>query len=252
MLGVECLKQWATSIWQYILSIFYQKELNIVIVGLQNSGKTSLTTVLLGRPFEQDTIPTLGMRMEQFSLGLNVVRIFDLAGQHRFHHIWKRYFERADLIIYVIDLSDLTNWQECKRTLHQVIVDTNRDGIPMLILGNKIDLINIPDISKGVNDRKNQKRSAADLSAIEQWKYMAPLLRNYEFEDIPTYQLEDSNLYVLKNVETLSKELGIDLKNGILYMPESQIYLDRDLAVFTISCKDGEYVQDVLNWVNQL
>lgn len=228
------------------------KQLNIVIVGLQNSGKTSLTRALLSKPFEQDTIPTLGMRMEQFTMGLNIVRIFDLAGQYRFQHLWDRYFDRADLIIYVIDLADQTNWAECKEAVRKVIVDTNRDCIPMLILGNKIDLITTLDTPNNGRTRKPVKRSAGDQNALEQWKYMAPLLRNYEYDDIPTYQLDESNLYVLRNIETLSKELGLDLKNGVLHLPESQIYLDRDLAVFTISCKNGDYIQDILEWIGQL
>ncbi|SCV05607.1 LANO_0H11210g1_1 [Lachancea nothofagi CBS 11611] len=252
MLGIQCLTQWALSWWQYVLSIFYQKELNIVIVGLQNSGKTSLTDALTSKPFEQDTIPTLGMRMEHFHLGLNTVRVFDLAGQDRFQHMWKRYFARADLLIYVIDLSDSTNWPQVKQNLHQVICDTNRDSIPMLIVGNKIDLLIALESGSTISGRKLPKKTAADQNALEQWKYMAPLLRNYEYDDIPTYSLDETNLYVLRNVETLSKELGLDLKNGILHMPESQIYLDRDLAVFTISCKNGDYVRDIIDWIVQL
>ncbi|SCU94209.1 LADA_0G07228g1_1 [Lachancea dasiensis] len=252
MLGVEWLKQWATTWWHFLFSLFYQKELNIVIVGLQNSGKTSLTSALLSKPFEENTIPTLGMQMEQFHLGLNMVRVFDLAGQARFHHMWKTYLLRADLVIFVLDLSDITNWQEVKQKLHETICDTNHDGIPMLIVGNKIDLLTALEPTNLVNGRKAPKKNATDQSALEQWKSMAPLLRNYEYDDIPTYQLDESNLYVLRNVETLSKELGLDLKNGILYTPDSQIYLDRDLAVFTISCKNGDYVQDIVDWIVQL
>ncbi|SCV03462.1 LAME_0H10616g1_1 [Lachancea meyersii CBS 8951] len=252
MLSVQCLEQWLASCWQYLLSLFYRKELNIVLVGLQNSGKTSLTRALVSKPFERDTIPTLGMQTEQIAMGLNTVRIFDLAGQTRFHHLWQRYLARADLVIYVLDLSDLTSWAQAKQKLHDVICETNHDGVPMLIVGNKIDLLSQLESRHAAPGRRASKKTAADQNTLDHWKFLAPLLRNYEFDDIPTYQLDDTNLYVLRNVEVLSKELGLDLKNGILHLPNSHIYLDRDLAVFTISCKNGDYIQDILDWVVQL
>lgn len=226
------------------------KQLSIVIVGLQNSGKTSLTSALLGRPFQQDTIPTLGMRMDQFFLGSNMVKVFDLAGQHRFHHLWSRYFVKADLIIYMMDLSDLTNWAESKQKLQEVILTTNEERIPMLILGNKSDLLNTDDLLAA--NGKSRKKSADGQGMMEQWKYMAPLLSNYEYEDIPTYQLDDNNLYVLKNIEILSKEIGVDLKSGFLHTSKGQVFLDRDIGIFSISCKEGDYIQDILQWIAQL
>ncbi|CEP63734.1 uncharacterized protein LALA0_S09e01310g [Lachancea lanzarotensis] len=252
MLGAEYLESWLTSFWRYLLSIFYRKELNIVIVGLQNSGKTSLTRALVQKPFERDTIPTLGVQTERITLGLNTVHIFDLAGQTRFHHLWHRYLCRADLVIYVLDLSDLSSWSQAKQKLQEVICDTNHDNVPMLILGNKIDLLSQLEANSTSTGRRMPKKSGPDQNTLDNWKFLAPLLRNYEFDDIPTYQLDETNLYVLRNVEILSKELGLDLKNGILHLPNSQIYLDRDLAVFTISCKNGDYVQDVIDWIVQL
>ncbi|SCW02733.1 LAFE_0F13080g1_1 [Lachancea fermentati] len=250
MFVTDKLRHWLGSLWEYFLSLFYQKELNIVIVGLQNSGKTSLTSALLGRPFQQDTIPTLGMRMDQFFLGSNMVKVFDLAGQHRFHHLWNRYFVKADLIIYMMDLSDLTNWAESKQKLQEVILTTNEERIPMLILGNKSDLLNTDDLLAA--NGKSRKKSADGQGMMEQWKYMAPLLSNYEYEDIPTYQLDDNNLYVLKNIEILSKEIGVDLKSGFLHTSKGQVFLDRDIGIFSISCKEGDYIQDILQWIAQL
>lgn len=283
MTNLERIREWWHFLWQYLVSFFYQKEvsifkylqftahvqtiltyhaqLSITIVGLQNSGKTTLTTVLSGKRFEQDTIPTLGIRLEQFYLGKNAVKIYDLAGQQRFYDLWPRYFEKADLIIYMLDLSDLTTWSQAKHKLHEVIRTTNDQRIPILILGNKTDLVATPDPTTQNPKNKNKKKKTPEEENVEQWKYMAPLLRDYEYEDIPKYQLDGNNLYVLKNIQVLSREIGLDLKNGMLHAnadtePEPQtcanLRLDRDVGIFTISCKDGEYIQDILEWIVQL
>ncbi|SCV02739.1 LAMI_0H02520g1_1 [Lachancea mirantina] len=251
---METLRKFFDSLWQYFLSLFYQRELKITIVGLQNSGKTSLARALLSKPFEQDTIPTLGMRMEQFYIGTNLIQLFDLAGQHRFHYMWNRYFDRSDLIIYVLDLSDMTNWNEAKHKLWDVLIKVNENATPVVLLGNKTDLVAPSEASAAAKRalKKSKSKGTAKEQPIMEDVYMAPLLRNYDYDDIPVFQLDETNLYLLRNIEILSKELGLDLKSNVLHTDTTQVSITSELVMFPISCKNGDNIQDILEWIAQM
>jgi len=51
------------ALWSQMLSALYAKELNVAIVGLENSGKTTLLQRVAGsNPIE--TVPTIGMNVK--------------------------------------------------------------------------------------------------------------------------------------------------------------------------------------------
>lgn len=232
--------------------MLFQKELSVAVVGLQNSGKTTFTSILGGKPFETDTVPTLGIQISQFSLGNSLLKIYDLAGQTRFQPLWERCFDRVDLIIYMMDLSDLSCLEESFVKLRQVIRMSNSDRIPLVIIGNKIDLIFDPTDALTNGKPTERQPNASSLS-----KYLPEsLLTNYNFDDIELLKLESSNLYRLKKVEVLSKHIGIDIKNHVLHIPTSTgdelISLDRDIAIFISSCKNGDFIEDITDWIVQL
>ncbi|GAV51675.1 hypothetical protein ZYGR_0AF01460 [Zygosaccharomyces rouxii] len=235
------LKSWFESIWYKVASFFlFQKELSIAVIGLQNSGKTTFVQLLSGKPFLVDTVPTLGIQSEKFTLGNNSIIVYDLAGQTRFQPLWERCFDKVDLIVYMIDLSDLHTLEESFTKLTRVIQMTNDDKIPLLIMGNKTDAI--PDASS------NPSYSTKCLPET--------LLADYNYDTIECCKLEPSNLHLLKNVESLSKQLGIDLRNHVLHVPfggpTESLPLDRDIAIFTVSCKTGGFIKDVMDWIVQL
>lgn len=65
-----------------------QRQLSLAIVGPQNSGKTTLTNIIAGETFEKDTIPTLGVHIRDIKAPHHTnIRIYDLAGQTRFHKL---------------------------------------------------------------------------------------------------------------------------------------------------------------------
>jgi GTPase SAR1 family protein len=51
---------WARFV-DWINSLFWNKELEISIVGLQNAGKTTLVNTMATGKFDEDTIPTIGL-----------------------------------------------------------------------------------------------------------------------------------------------------------------------------------------------
>ncbi|CDO94453.1 unnamed protein product [Kluyveromyces dobzhanskii CBS 2104] len=256
---MDCFWKWVNQLWLWFHSVSVQRQLSIAVVGLQNSGKTTFTNLLAGKEFAVDTIPTLGINVKNVKLPNRTnLTIYDLAGQTRFQKLWERCFQQADLLVFMIDISDLTTWEQAKNKLHDVIIATNLEHVPILILGNKKDLLpKFP--ADPLNAKADSSSQQATFASVENstrkqtWKYVSPLLHNYEYEDIPKYDLCIENQHVLSKVEILSKELGIDLKQGLLHLPHnSKVKLNRDIALFCVSCKDGTLIETVMDWILEL
>jgi ADP-ribosylation factor-like protein 8 len=59
------MSSWLASWVDWIKGLFWSKEIEITVVGLQNSGKTSLVSVLAGGAFAHEMTPTIGFNMRK-------------------------------------------------------------------------------------------------------------------------------------------------------------------------------------------
>ncbi len=75
--------------WMY--SKFWSKDIEIAIVGLQNSGKSTLTSTLATGGFDEDSIPTIGFNYRRIRKGKVSLNVWDLGGQERFRESWWKY-----------------------------------------------------------------------------------------------------------------------------------------------------------------
>jgi small GTP-binding protein len=118
-----------------------RSSLNILILGLDNSGKTTILTT-----FTKGNIttisPTTGFNLKTATINGNNLTLWDLGGQTTFRYHWRNYYATADILIFVIDSSDLRRLEECGRELRGVL-DACR--VPLLVLANKQDLVNALD-----------------------------------------------------------------------------------------------------------
>jgi ADP-ribosylation factor-like protein 8 len=137
----------STSIWSkiknffdYLRSMFFNKELELTILGLQNAGKTTLVNVLANNKFDEDTIPTIGFNFRKLKKGKVEFKIWDLGGQPRFRESWEKYCRKADAIVYIVDSADIGNLDVSKNQLIQLLAWPSLEGVPLLVLGNKNDL----------------------------------------------------------------------------------------------------------------
>ena len=149
------------------LSLFFKQEMELTLVGLQNSGKTTLVNVVAvrahirppasSRPaavgpapltcgcaqtggFSEDMIPTVGFNMRKVTKGKVTIKLWDLGGQPRFRSMWERYCRGVHAIVYVVDSADPDNIAVSKTELHDLLAKPALERIPVLVLGNKNDL----------------------------------------------------------------------------------------------------------------
>lgn len=71
MIGIIFIKMLAfvKNILSWLKSKFFNKELEIAIVGLQNAGKTTLVKAITDGTFDEDSIPTIGFNHHEIKKG---------------------------------------------------------------------------------------------------------------------------------------------------------------------------------------
>ena len=123
-----------------LLSLFKsKKKIELCLVGLENSGKTTLLNVLsVGAPLE--TMPTIGLVVKMFQKEGVTMKLWDLGGQARFRAEWNRYTQGCDCIVFCVDAHDYGRVATSKQELHKLLEDNSLNGLPVLIALNKIDL----------------------------------------------------------------------------------------------------------------
>ncbi|KAK9893973.1 ARF/SAR superfamily [Cystobasidium minutum MCA 4210] len=133
------------AFFSWLQGLFYSKQIEIIIVGLQNAGKTSLVNVLTAGQFSEEMVPTVGFNMKKVKKGSVTIKLWDIGGQARFRSLWKRYCKGANAILFVVDSTDVSLLDTAKAELSALIETPELSGIPLLVLCNKNDL---PDAMK--------------------------------------------------------------------------------------------------------
>lgn len=109
---------WFARLIEWFKKLFWSKEMELSVVGLQNAGKTTLINVLATGEFDSETIPTIGFNLRQIEKGRVQMKVWDLGGQPRFRDSWEKYCRGVDAIIYVVDAADFGNIDVARTQLH--------------------------------------------------------------------------------------------------------------------------------------
>mmetsp|Transcript_18995 Transcript_18995/g.61503 ORF Transcript_18995/g.61503 Transcript_18995/m.61503 type:complete len:186 (+) Transcript_18995:311-868(+) len=118
-----------------------EKEMKILIIGLDNAGKTTIVKKFNNEP--TDTVePTLGFDIKTLEhRGFNL-NFWDVGGQQTIRAYWRNYFEVTDGLIWVVDSADKWRLDTCRDELAALLVDEQLGGASLLIFANKQDLPN--------------------------------------------------------------------------------------------------------------
>lgn len=137
-----------------------KKEVNVLCLGLDNSGKTTIINQLkpahssnhLGplspewkhasQAQAQDIVPTIGFNIEKFKTSSLSFTVFDMSGQGKYRNLWEHYYKDSHAIIFVIDSGDKLRMVVAKEELDTLLNhEEMRDKkIPVLFFANKMDL----------------------------------------------------------------------------------------------------------------
>jgi ADP-ribosylation factor-like protein 8 len=128
------------SLINWLKSLFWKQEMELTLVGLQNSGKSTLVHTISTGGAAEDMTPTVGFNMKKVTRGNVTIKLWDIGGQPKFRSMWERYCRGVNAVVFVVDASDQAKFVEAKDELHQLMAKPQLANIPLLVLGNKNDL----------------------------------------------------------------------------------------------------------------
>lgn len=133
-----------SNVWN---TLFGNKEYRILLIGLDNAGKTTiLYKMKLGETI--NTIPTIGFNVETVEFKKISFTMFDVGGQDKNRSLWKYYYSGTDAVIFVIDsldidrINDKSNVSDgtVEHELNLLLMSDELRNTPFLFFANKQDL----------------------------------------------------------------------------------------------------------------
>ena len=130
----------------FIQWLFSKTEVQILIIGLDYAGKTTLLEQMKGlysstAGIPLDKIPpTVGLNIGRMDVGGCRVIFWDLGGQVNLRSIWDHYYSEAQGLLFLVDAADPARFAEARAALGTITRHSALDGVPLLVLANKMDL----------------------------------------------------------------------------------------------------------------
>uniref|UniRef100_A0A0K0F582 ADP-ribosylation factor-like protein 6 n=1 Tax=Strongyloides venezuelensis TaxID=75913 RepID=A0A0K0F582_STRVS len=121
---------------------FGKRNVNILVLGLDNSGKTTILNHLKEPESQNVTIvPTVGYSTEKFTNANFTFTAFDMSGQSKYRNLWEMYYKNIQGIIFVVDSADRLRVAVARDELWILLdhKDIMHKKIPILIFSNKVD-----------------------------------------------------------------------------------------------------------------
>ena len=163
----------------------------ISLLGDSRVGKTSIFRKLFASEFNQTTLSTIGIDVKTIIFedievktnGINEkkcfeIAIYDTAGQEKFRTIPRNYIRDSDGIILIYDITNKQSFENIKawlESISDIISNNNNDNYSIMLLGNKLDLINDKKDNKDIDNNNKVNR---EVSTEEGEKAS----KNYNFE----------------------------------------------------------------------
>ncbi|XP_014713309.2 ADP-ribosylation factor-like protein 9 [Equus asinus] len=138
-----------------------EKNKQILVLGLDGAGKTSVLHSLALNRVQHSVAPTHGFNAVCINTEDSQMEFLEIGGSEPFRSYWEMYLSRGLLLVFVVDSADHNRLPEAKKHLHQLI-GTN-PILPLVVFANKQDLeaaYRITDIHEALalsevgNDRK--------------------------------------------------------------------------------------------------
>lgn len=126
-------------LWNYLPRNIVEKEFCLLIIGLEGAGKTTmLENLKLGNI--QLLTPVKGFTIETVKYG-NITFISWDVGRKQYlnRYLWKFYYTNIQLIVFVVDSSDIETIADAKDELDFIMSEEELDDVPILVMTNKSD-----------------------------------------------------------------------------------------------------------------
>ncbi|XP_042330169.1 ADP-ribosylation factor-like protein 5C [Sceloporus undulatus] len=124
-----------------LLSVFGSREHKVIIIGLDNAGKTTILYQFLMNEVVH-TSPTIGSNVEEIVLRKTHFLMWDIGGQETLRSTWNTYYSNTEFVILVIDSTDRERLTVTKEELYKMLAHEDLRNAAVLIFANKQDIKN--------------------------------------------------------------------------------------------------------------
>ena len=132
----------------------FDKTCQLLIIGDAAVGKTSIISRYVNGTFKEETLVTVGLdyfAKEEIIDDKSIqIKIWDTAGQERFKSLTQNYFRNAEGVILTFDVTSTESFGNLKYWISSFKENMEKKNIfiPVIIIGNKIDLVDSREINK--------------------------------------------------------------------------------------------------------
>ena len=102
--------------------------MRILLLGLDNAGKTTILKSLASEDISTIT-PTQGFNIKSVQTSGFRLNVWDIGGQRKIRPYWRNYFDNTDVLIYVIDSSDVKRFEETEQELQVTLIEETKKSI---------------------------------------------------------------------------------------------------------------------------
>ncbi|KAK3567470.1 hypothetical protein QTP86_019982 [Hemibagrus guttatus] len=120
-------------------SFFCNLEHKVIIVGLDNAGKTTILYQFLMKEVVH-TSPTIGSNVEEIVVKNTHFLMWDIGGQESLRSSWNTYYSNTEFIILVVDSTDRERLAISKEELYRMLAHEDLRKAAVLIFANKQDM----------------------------------------------------------------------------------------------------------------
>eukprot|EP00116_Pleurobrachia_bachei_P005465 sb/3465727/ len=114
------------------------KPINVGLFGVKDAGKTAfLYRMKLGEMIT--TIPTIGFNLETVKVADFSVDIWEVGGDVMLRPLWKEYYNILDIMLYVVDGSDMDRMEESRTELFKLFSVEVLNNVPIWCVASKSD-----------------------------------------------------------------------------------------------------------------
>jgi len=155
-----------------VQKLFGNKEARVLILGLDNAGKTTILYKLYAPDQVRRTTPTIGFNVEYVHYNKIKFAVWDLGGQTNIRPYWRCYYANTHAIIYVVDSADSERMELAKKELMAMLAEEELKDSVLLVFANKQDqkeALPVSEVSKqlGLTSLKNRQWHIEKSSAIK-------------------------------------------------------------------------------------
>jgi small GTP-binding protein len=159
------------SICQSELDECANYNFKFVIIGNHEVGKTSLIRQFVERKFSHDYRATIGLNIfaHNFDFQGNEinVQLWDIGAQQYFKRFRKIYYKGAEAAFIVFDITNRESFEKIKDWYEEINQLIDEKNIPIVIVGNKVDLSTQRVISTAEGEELAKSLSETGISYIE-------------------------------------------------------------------------------------